>query len=434
MTFAPPTSDGPGAVRPPPSLDALLDRYRSVRGFSRTLCETLHPEDTVLQSMPDASPVRWHLAHTTWFFETFLLKPLPGYRSPHPAFETLFNSYYNTVGEQFPRAQRGLLSRPTLDEVMAYRSHVDSTLLEADLPANAASVLEIGVNHEQQHQELILTDIKHALSLNPLGPVFREPRASSTATARQARWISVAGGQCRIGHGGPGFAYDNESPRHRVWLDDFQIAGRLVTCEEYGAFIDDGGYRRPEFWLSAGWQAVQQGAWKAPLYWRRDDAAQAWSQFTLAGPRPVVGAEPVTHVSYFEADAYARWAGARLPTEAEWEVAFANEKVQGAFADQRIASRQAIHPGPATGADRQAYGEAWQWTSSAYSAYPGYRPPAGALGEYNGKFMCGSFVLRGASCATPSGHARATYRNFFAPDARWQFTGLRLARDGEPSA
>ncbi len=403
----------------------LLQRYREVRAFSEALCETLCAEDTVVQSMPDASPVRWHLAHTTWFFETFLLKPRPGYRSPHPAFETLFNSYYNTVGEQFPRARRGMLSRPTLAEVMDYRRQVDRSLVEGDLSDDAALVLEIGIHHEQQHQELILTDIKHALSLNPLKPAYREASRAASAHARPSGWIEIAGGRRHVGHEGDCFAYDNESPRHRVWLEDFQIADRLVTCGEYQRFIDDGGYRRPEFWLSAGWQTVQDHGWRAPLYW-----GESGRHFTLSGEQPIDAGEPVTHLSYFEADAYARWAGARLPTEAEWEVAFADAPVEGAFADQRITGGKHIHPSVAPFGDRQAYGEAWQWTSSAYSAYPGYRPPEGALGEYNGKFMCGAFVLRGASCATPSGHTRPTYRNFFAPDARWQFSGVRLARDG----
>ncbi|MEW4526474.1 ergothioneine biosynthesis protein EgtB [Maioricimonas sp. JC845] len=419
------------------SLDELRKRYRAVRDFSETLCAPLTPEDCVVQSMPDVSPTRWHLAHTTWFFETFVLARQSDYSPHHPEYEYLFNSYYNSVGRQFPRPQRGLLTRPGRDEVLEYRRSIDTAIgqLLEDLPDELAgsvpTIIELGLHHEQQHQELILTDIKHVLSCNPLMPVYRE--ATTDASPSHALdWVSFDGGIREIGHSGSGFAYDNESPRHEVLLQDFSLASRPVTAGDYIEFIEADGYRRPELWLSLGWAAVQQERWDAPLYWFEKDGD--WWEFTLAGPRPVDRSAPVCHVSYFEADAYARWADARLPTEAEWEVACATQSAgNGHFVDELIERDAPVHPAGVSGASgvQQMLGDVWEWTASPYVAYPGYRPAAGALGEYNGKFMCNQYVLRGGSCATHSTHIRPTYRNFFPPEARWQFSGLRLARDGE---
>jgi len=408
----------------------MIERYRHVRAFTVSLCETLEPEDTVVQTMPDVSPTKWHLAHTSWFFETFLLVPhLVGYRSPDPLYAYLFNSYYVAVGERHYRPHRGLLSRPTLWQVSDYRRHVDAhmeRLLEGGISAELESVFTIGLNHEQQHQELILTDIKHVLAANPLRPVFRAGGTPSEAAAvAPLTWRALPGGVHEVGHGGEGFAYDNEGPRHRVHLAPFTIASRLATCAEYCAFIDEGGYTRPELWLDLGWHTRSTEGWESPLYWERRDGD--WWVFTLSGMRRVQDDEPVCHVSYFEADAFARWSGRRLPTEFEWEAAAEGVSVDGNFADTG-----ALHPRPAPRAAHpdapvQLYGDAWEWTQSHYSPYPGYRPPAGAIGEYNGKFMCNQFVLRGGSCATPAGHVRRTYRNFFPPGTRWQFAGIRLA-------
>jgi ergothioneine biosynthesis protein EgtB len=419
----------------------VLERYREVRAWSDTLCEPLVTEDYVIQSMPDASPSKWHLAHTTWFFETFLLAPrLDAYRSPDPRFNYLFNSYYNTIGEQYARPERGLISRPTVAEVESYRRHVDehvARLLEGAGQARLAEILplvEIGLNHEQQHQELMLTDLKHMFSKNPLHPVYR-PARPATAAAPELAWHAFSGGLRRIGHdGADGFAFDNEGPRHRVFVEAFRIASRLVTCGEYLEFMADGGYERPELWLSDGWSTVRAQGWTAPLYWSRGDGG--WRQFTLGGLREVEPAEPVCHVSLYEADAYARWAGARLPSEAEWEIAA--DDVLGAAAARGDAAPEAnlaedghYHPRPLAAASRhgQFLGDVWEWTRSAYTPYPGYRPPPGALGEYNAKFMSSQVVLRGGSCATPRSHVRTTYRNFFPPSTRWQFMGLRLAQD-----
>jgi len=380
--------------------------------------------------MDDASPVKWHLAHTTWFFETFILERWqPQYRPFHADFRVLFNSYYQTVGRQHPRPQRGLLSRPTLEEVLAYRRHVDRHLQEllspgADHGAELCASVELGLHHEQQHQELIVTDIKHMLSCNPLHPVYRERSESSAGESVALVWSSHAGGVHEIGHEGHGFCFDNEEPRHRVIVEPFELASRLTTNGEFLEFVADGGYERPELWLSDAWSVLQARAWRAPLYWERQGAG--WFAMTLAGLRRLRPDEPVCHVSYYEADAFARWAGARLPTEAEWEVAAAGVPVTGNFAESGW-----LHPTPApqTEGPAQLFGDVWEWTQSPYVPYPGYRPPAGALGEYNGKFMCNQLVLRGGSCATPSSHIRATYRNFFPPEARWQFSGIRLARD-----
>jgi ergothioneine biosynthesis protein EgtB len=413
---------------------ALDTAYRSVRSQTELLCEPLQPEDFVIQSMPDASPVKWHLAHTTWFFETFLLTPhQKGYEAFHPLYGELFNSYYEAVGPRWPRPQRGLLSRPTVAEVFRYRRFVDeavSRFLRSapdDAVERVAEVLRLGSNHEQQHQELIVTDLQHAWSANPLHPVYREPAPEDSTPPPPAAWVSFAGGVTEIGHDGSGFAFDNESPRHRAYLEDFRLADRLVTNAEYLQFMADGGYERPEWWLSEGWATRQARGWSAPLYWQQRDGA--WFTTTLAGLQPLNPRAPVCHVSFYEADAFTRWAGARLPTEAEWETAAARQPVAGHFLE---AGR--LRPSVAPAADDcgplfQLFGDVWQWTSSPYVGYPGYRPAAGALGEYNGKFMCNQLVLRGASCATPRGHARRTYRNFFPADARWQFTGIRVAQE-----
>ena len=425
---------------PPPLATAgatQLGRFHDVRRFTERLCEGLATEDYVVQSMPDVSPTKWHLAHTSWFFETFLLQPhLAGYEPINPTYAFLFNSYYVQAGERHCRAQRGYISRPTVAEVFEYRAHVDRCMTDLldgaddELRATLEPLVEIGLHHEQQHQELLVTDIKHVFSVNPLRPVFR-PRADNAApaTAAPLGWTAHPGGLHQIGHEGDGFAYDNEGPRHRVWLEPFRLADRLVTAGEYLEFMADGGYLRPELWLSAGWAAAQENEWSEPFYWeRRDDG---WVHFTLSGMQPVDPAEPVCHLSYFEADAYARWAGARLPTEAEWEAASEGLPMTGNLVEDERFHPVPANPAPAPAADapRQMFGDVWEWTSSQYTAYPGYRPPAGALGEYNGKFMCNQFVLRGGSCATSRSHIRRSYRNFFPPDVTWQFTGLRLARD-----
>ena len=415
-------------------MDPLAGRYLEVRAATVALAAPLSPEDCQVQSMPDASPTKWHLAHTTWFFETFVLEPAGHgrYRPFHPRFGFLFNSYYESVGERPARAARGLLTRPSLDEVRSYRRAVDDAmlrLLEPGVDPALAAVIVLGLHHEQQHQELVVTDIKHALHANPLAPAYRErpaARAGETGLG-PAAFIAHAGGLAEIGHTGEGFAFDNEGPRHTVFLHPFQIATRLVTSGEYLAFMADGGYRRPELWLSDGWAQAQAERWQAPLYWREQDGA--WSLFTLDGPRPLAPDEPVVHVSFYEADAYARWVGARLPTEQEWEVIAAPCAPDGNFLEDGMLHPRPAPPGNVNGKIAQIYGDAWEWTGSAYAPYPGFRPLAGALGEYNGKFMCNQLVLRGGSCATPRGHVRASYRNFFPPGARWQFSGIRLAQD-----
>jgi ergothioneine biosynthesis protein EgtB len=382
--------------------------------------------------MPDASPVKWHLGHTTWFFETFVLSRHDPGRAPfHPSFRVLFNSYYNAVGDKHPRPERGLLTRPALDEVMAYRARIDEELgrlLERGaLAPELRALVELGTHHEQQHQELILTDLKHLLSCSPLKPAYQKTWPLTKVAGRAALWIRVPAGNHRIGHEGEGFAFDNEGPRHVVWLDEFEIASHPVTNGEYLRFIGDGGYRRPELWLSAGWEAVSARGWQAPLYWeRRDDG---WSTFTLHGMVPVEPNTPVCHLSFYEAEAFARWAGARLPTESEWEVAVGACPVEGNFLESGALHPLASRDAPATGALAQAFGDVWEWTRSDYAPYPRFRPAPGAVGEYNGKFMCNQYVLRGGSCASPRSSIRATYRNFFPAEARWQFSGLRLARD-----
>jgi ergothioneine biosynthesis protein EgtB len=408
-------------------------RYGAIRARTESLCEPLAVEDYGVQSMPDASPAKWHLAHTSWFFETFVLKRTAGYRPFHPQYELLFNSYYNTVGAQYPRPRRGLLSRPTVEEIYRYRAHVDDeigALLAGNGAAGAGdlhAVLELGLQHEQQHQELILTDLKHLFSCNPLRPVYRPRREAVRGALPAAGWVPFPGGVCAIGHPGAGFAFDNETPRHRVFLEPFALASQLVTNGDFLAFIDDGGYQRPELWLSDGWDTLQSQGWSAPLYW--ESHGTGWMIGTLSGPRELDLSEPVCHVSYYEADAFARWAGARLPREGEWEVAAAARPIDGNFVEGGR-----FHPAPPAldappGLPAQLFGDVWEWTQSPYVPYPGYRPPAGALGEYNAKFMSSQMVLRGGSCASPRAHLRPSYRNFFPPAARWQFSGLRLARD-----
>lgn len=400
--------------------DSLALRFRRVRKHSVALLAGLAPEDTVVQTMPDVSPTKWHLAHTTWFFEEFVLAAfVDGYRRVHAGYDYLFNSYYDQIGPMHLRAHRGFITRPTLAEVLDYREQVDAAvtkLLEAP-PPGVAERVELGCEHEQQHQELLVTDIKHVLAQNPLAPAWRSLPPVDSAPPPALQWHEQAGGLVAIGHEGGGFAFDNETPRHRVYLGPFELAARPVTNAEYAEFIADGGYQSPALWLADGWARIKAEGWLRPLYWSADDAAE----FTVAGMRPLEPVAPVSHLSYYEADAYARWADARLPTEAEWETAAAGSTPEGNFADNGR-----LHPAPC-GDD--LWGDVWVWTASAYLAYPGYRPPAGAIGEYNGKFMSGQMVLRGGSCATPREHARATYRNFFYPHQRWQFTGLRLARD-----
>ncbi len=460
--------------------ESLSERYLQVRRATEELCSQLTPEDCMVQSMPEASPTKWHLAHTTWFFETFILDrggnsstnsssgtaggpKSQGYQPLNPDYRYLFNSYYNAVGERPLRQVRGAFSRPSFEEVRAYRRHVDDSMLqvlEGRNTAEVAGIVMLGINHEQQHQELIATDAKHALWMNPLRPAFRLaladsdklPRLSeasgSSADANGAgktprdvsamNWFSCEPGLRKIGHAGDSFGFDNEFPRHDVYVQGFQLGSRLVTNGEYLEFMADGAYRRPELWLSDGWDVSQAHEWKAPLYWEQGHASRAdlkpWKIYTCAGVRELNLDEPVCHVSFYEAEAYARWAGARLATEAEWEIAAAavtTSKIYGNFLEDG-----ALHPRPARARNpqesaplQQVFGDVWEWTQSPYVAYPGYRPAAGALGEYNAKFMCNQMVLRGGSCASPRSHIRASYRNFFPPQARWQFSGIRLAKD-----
>jgi ergothioneine biosynthesis protein EgtB len=430
LEFAP-QGDVAGADR-----RAALDRFNAIRRYTETLTENLTPEDQSIQSMPDVSPTKWHLAHTTWFFETFLLTRFDAdYELFDPAFSYLFNSYYEAVGPRHPRFERGLLSRPTVDTIMAYRDHVSAAMArlvergEEAVWCEIAPLLELGVQHEQQHQELILMDIKHVFSLNPLMPAYQAPQLHEQTPAMPLSWLEFPGGLREIGHQGNGFAFDNETPRHKVWIEPYCLAARPVSCSEYLGFIEDGGYARPEFWLSDGWATVREQGWETPLYWHRENGE--WLIFTLSGPRRLNPAEPVCHVSFYEADAFAKWAGKRLPTEAEWEIAAEGVPVSGNFAD-----RGNFHPCPATPTDDvaggpllQMLGDVWEWTASPYTSYPRFRPVAGAVGEYNGKFMCNQMVLRGGAAVTPAGHVRASYRNFFPPSARWAFAGLRLAEE-----
>jgi ergothioneine biosynthesis protein EgtB len=423
-------------IQPSPR-QTLLERYHAVRTFTEQLCRPLEIEDYVVQSMPDVSPTKWHIAHTSWFFETFVLQPtLNNYTSLHPQYNYLFNSYYNTVGTRHCRPKRGLISRPTVQEVYTYRHYIDEhmhNLLEkcdGGQLERLAPIITLGIHHEQQHQELMVTDIKHVLSCNPLHPVYRERAPQTVSAVAPLEWINSLEGIVQIGYAGNGFHYDNEGPRHRQFVEPYQLASRLTTNEEYIAFIEDGGYKNPLLWLSNGWNTVQSEGWEAPFYWEKQDGR--WFTMDLNGFHEVDPYEPVCHVSYYEADAYARWANARLATEVEWEVAAQTVPITGNFVESEqfhpTALQQQATSGPIT-QPQQMYGDVWEWTQSAYLGYPGYKPAPGAIGEYNGKFMCNQFVLRGGSCATSITHIRPTYRNFFPPDARWQFMGIRLARE-----
>ncbi|MES2340230.1 MAG: ergothioneine biosynthesis protein EgtB [Pseudomonadota bacterium] len=412
-------------------LGQSVGRYHRIRQATEDLVRFLSSEDMAAQSMPDASPAKWHLAHTSWFFETFMLAPnLPGYRPFDPRYAYLFNSYYEALGPRQPRPERGLLTRPSRDEVLAYRAHVDEAihdLLSTGTPG-LAELLDLGLAHEEQHQELILMDILHLFAQSPLKPAYSPTTALPVSgDPGPAGTVAFDGGLVEIGHGGEGFAFDNEGPRHQVFLQPFKLADRLVTNGEWLAFMADGGYARPELWLAEGWAQVQAQDWRAPLYWQ--EAAHGWLAMTLQGLRAVAPHAPVTHISFYEADAYATWAGARLPTEAEWEHAAAGLPIAGNFMGSGQLGPAATQAGQGL---RQMFGDVWEWTRSAYSPYPGFHPTAGAVGEYNGKFMIGQMVLRGGCCATPEHHVRATYRNFFHPQQRWMFSGLRLAWDGEP--
>ena len=417
-------------------------RYLAVRAQTERLIKPLSAEDCQLQSMPDASPAKWHLAHLTWFFETFLLERFePSFKPFDPSFRVLFNSYYKGVGDQFPRPQRGLISRPGLDEVLAYRRQVDARMLalieKTEMSGNVNelwSLLELGLQHEQQHQELLLTDIKHALHLNPGRPAYAQRWPLATLNPQPARWMPFVGGLIEHGFDDASdgrFAFDNETPRHRFFAAPFELASRLVTNGDMTAFIADNGYQRPELWLSMGWDWLQINRYTLPLYWQEAQPGR-YSHFTLQGQVELDDHTPVCHLSYFEADAFARWSGARLPTEQEWELA-ARSLPGTAVSRPNFVENNAFHPLPLQHAAHdnpaQMFGDVWEWTQSNYNPYPGYRPLEGLVGEYNGKFMCNQFVLRGGSCASPQSHVRASYRNFFPPDARWQFSGVRLARD-----
>jgi ergothioneine biosynthesis protein EgtB len=404
----------------------LTARYDAVRARTLELCSGLEPEDFVVQSMPDASPAKWHLAHTTWFFEHFVLESLNnGYRRYNEAYHELFNSYYHSAGRMFPRPRRGLLSRPTVREVQRYREHVDEGIRlllsgRGDNP-RLHQLIVLGLNHEQQHQELLLTDLKHLFSCNPLKPAVNSALRSAPGSGAVAHEFNAQrGGVVEIGAAGDAFCFDNETPRHSTFVADHAIGSRLITNQEFLQFVQDGGYGDPGLWLADGWTVVQQQGWERPLYW----SADLQSEFTLGGQRELERAAPVVHVSYYEADAFARWAGARLPTEAEWELAARRHRVDG-----NLAGAAYWHPVPAQEGAAQFFGDAWEWTASPYVAYPGFRPLAGSLGEYNGKFMCNQLTVRGGSCVTADDHIRASYRSFFYPQARWQFLGIRLARD-----
>jgi ergothioneine biosynthesis protein EgtB len=406
------------------------ERFRTVRECTLALCKPLTPEDMMVQSCAEASPAKWHLAHTAWFFESFILSEfLAGYKLFNADFPWLFNSYYRSFAEFPEKRLRSSFSRPGVDEVLRYRAHVDEgieRLLEVNPEPEVLRRIELGANHEEQHQELLLTDILHAFFTNPLRPAYREQATdgpSQQANAYPLRFQEFPGGLHEVGHTGSGFCYDNELPRHCVWLEPFALANRLVTNAEFAEFVADGGYRRPELWLSAGWDALEQNRWRAPLYWTEED--KSWRLFTLRGELPLEAVQdsPVSQVSYFEADAYARWAGKRLPTESEWEVA-AYRRVDGNLLDT---GNLRPMPARAGGEPDQFWGDCWEWTASAYLGYPGFEPLAGSLGEYNGKFMSGQMVLRGGSCVTPRAHIRSSYRNFFQPETRWQFSGIRLA-------
>jgi ergothioneine biosynthesis protein EgtB len=423
----------PLSTQPTSRMD-FIERYQNIRSFTEQLCEPLATEDYVIQSMPDVSPTKWHLAHVSWFFETFLLFPaISEYRSLHPQYAYLFNSYYNTIGERHCRPNRGLISRPTVKETYQYRKYVDEHVLDLlekideQRLMGLAFIITLGFHHEQQHQELILTDIKHVFSCNPLYPTYKKRPPANASSIPPMEWVAFPEGIYWIGHEGEGFAFDNEGPRHREFVQPFQLASRLVTNGEYLKFIEDGGYQNPLLWLSEGWATGRAEEWQAPLYWERRDGR--WWAMTLSGLREVDMAEPVCHVSYYEADAYARWAGARLPTEAEWEVAARDIPIEGNFVENGLYHPAPLNASSTGGKLAQMYGDVWEWTQSSYSPYPRFRPGPGAIGEYNGKFMCNQYVLRGGSCATSRSHIRPTYRNFFPANAQWQFMGIRLARE-----
>jgi len=432
--------------------ESLSHYYQRVRQQSLKLCSDLEIEDYQLQADAFVSPAKWHLAHTSWFFETFILKNTPDYQAFHPQFEYLFNSYYNAVGQQYPRDKRGLMSRPTVQEVKAYRQYVDQRLLALINPDNSEGALTreqsdliiLGLNHEQQHQELMLTDLKYNLSFNPLYPIYAKAKfpAGQAPNTEQGdeiaplEFIEFGGGIYNFGHKGGGFSFDNETPRHQSLINDFRLANRLITNKEYCEFIDAGGYQDPQYWLADGWAWVQQNNITGPLYWQSeseqgsDSSSAQRYEFRLTGYGQLHPQQPVTHVSFYEADAYARWAGKRLPSEYEWEVASKKKVITGSFVESHSFHPLQLHSDKNSLELQQLFGECWQWTQSSYAPYPGFKTPAGAVGEYNGKFMCNQMVLRGGSCATPKDHLRTTYRNFFYPQDRWQFTGIRLAEDG----
>ena len=427
------TPETPLFTGTPRDAGPLVEVYQQTRRVTEAICAPLAIEDYVIQAMPNASPAKWHLGHVSWFFDAFILKQrLDGYQPLNPKYYHLFNSYYNGAGPQFSRPARGLLSRPTVEETYKYRAHVDESMLALiettgpeQLPV-LGSLVVLGLNHEQQHEELLVTDLKYNLSVNPLRPAYQSAEIPRASAARPLRWIDFEGGLHWIGHDGNGYAFDNEWPRHQVYGTPYRLASRLVTNGEYIEFIDSGGYTTADLWLSDGWRTVQEQGWDAPLYWERMNGQ--WWAYTMSGMQPVDENGPVAHVSYYEADAYARWRGKRLPSEQEWEHAAAAEPIEGNFLESGV-----YHPVPAADSGReldQIFGDLWEWTQSPYAPYPGYKPLEGVLGEYNGKFMVNQMVLRGGSCATPRSHIRPTYRNFFQPDARWQFSGIRLAEDG----
>ncbi|MFO1319863.1 MAG: ergothioneine biosynthesis protein EgtB [Burkholderiales bacterium] len=426
------TSRAAGPV-PDPQARRLIARFLGIRAATESLIAGLSAEDCALQSMPKASPVKWHLGHTTWFFETFVLLPnVPGFKATHESYTGIFNAHFESLGPRLPKESRGLLSRPALDEILQYRNRINEAVVELlsgrwPLPGRLAEAFELCLQHEQQHQEQILADLKHLWSCNPMRPVYRPLPLQAATALKPLTWFPCADGVREIGHAGPEFAFDNERPVHKQFVGPFELASRLVTGGEFLDFMEDGGYQKPEVWMVDGWNHVKRLGWSSPLYWERQ--GRRWMQFTLSGLREVDTDEPVCHVSWYEADAYARWAGARLPTEAEWEVAAIDATQGGNFAES---GRLHPSPLPALRADwgpAQLFGDAWEWTSSVHQPYPGYKPAAGPLGEYNSRFMVNQFVLRGGSCATPQAHIRASYRNYLPPHARWQFTGIRLARD-----
>jgi ergothioneine biosynthesis protein EgtB len=417
------------AVSPSNSISMLAERYAAVRAQSTALARPLSPEDACVQSMDDASPAKWHLAHTSWFFETFVLaQSNTNYTPFDPNYRVLFNSYYNAVGAQYSRPHRGLLTRPSLSDIHAYRSHIDtqmSRVIEGDIDPELAAIIEVGLHHEQQHQELLLVDIKHLLSCNPVAPAYIAHVERPVLATSELSFCDYPGGIIRVGADGTDFSFDNERPCHDALLHEYSLATRPITNKEYLAFISDGGYHNSLLWLADGWATVKKHDWEAPMYWRNTD--DQWFEFSLTGEHPLVPNAPVVHISYYEADAYARWANARLPTETEWEFAANDTATHGNFVEHEYLHPQAngstdlSHP-------TQLFGDVWEWTMSPYMPYPGFQTPAGAIGEYNGKFMSGQMVLRGGCCVTPHEHIRATYRNFFYPANRWQFGGIRLAR------